>query len=211
MVHVIIEGKRLELEVDASKSLTWQRFVDELEDLLLSVGKVPTGIKINAKNYSEQDFQAIKDDYLSGDETIELTVVSLHDFLIQTFDEVAIANQSLVQNLRKFAESIGKGESLSDTPVAIAELRSFFGFWSKVKALLPPDLASIHFQEEPIEEFLKRLQSLAKDIVESMEGQDYALAADLMLYELVPAIESVGDVIPGIVKVLRDQKKKLVQ
>jgi hypothetical protein len=208
-MKIIIEGKEADFEIKETSKVSWQQVVGEAETFLLSVGKVPIGLSINGKEYSQEEFQKIEENLLKGDEVIEFQTTSLGDFLLSTLDGIGTANKDLVTRLKAFSKDLSAKSASPESMKIFDELNSFFGFWVKLHALMPKPLHQIPFSEGSLKDFLSKLHDVIKDIVESMDKDDFVLASDLMSYELIPAIQTIDEVIPRLSEALRDWKKKI--
>lgn len=208
-MHIIIEGKKVEFPLPKDQEVLWKDVVDEAERFLLSVGKIPTGLRVDGKEYSQKDFEVIENEKVSDDVIAEFLVTELPDFLLQTLTNVDQANKGLITGLKEFTAKLSSGVEDKERAEVIAELQNFFGFWLRIHQLMPKTEAESENSREELKDLLGRLQKLLGDVVDSMEKKDYVLAADLFEYELIPAIETIEDVIPKLNEVLEDWKKKI--
>lgn len=207
-MHIIIEGNKVEFPLTEGKEVTWKDIVEEAEQFLLSVGKIPVGLKVDGKEYSQEEFDIIERETVRDDMIAEFIVKNLPDFLLDTLENVDKANQGLIDGLKVFSGKLGKGIDPKEQKEVLSELHNFFGFWVRIHQLMPKHEESQTVSNKELKNLLEKLQKLLGDVVNSMEAKDYVLAADLFEYELIPAIETIEGVIPKLNEVLSEWKKK---
>ena len=112
------------------------------------------------------------------------------------------------ESLKNFSEKLGKTIEPKEQKKVLEELHNFFGFWMRIHELMLKHKVEYEKSNDELKKLLEIVQNLLSDVVTSMKGKDYVLAADIFEYELIPAIETIEDVIPKLNQVLKQWKTK---
>lgn len=207
-MKITIEETQVELPLP-KKDVRLQQVIEEVEDFLLSVGRVPVGLAIDQKKLTQEELDAKLHDVLTGEEHLAFTVEGIFSYLIQHLDGARGANEELKKKILSWAKSIQLEEvSQQEGKELVIELNHFFDFWFKLGRLVPEDVGAIQFQDKEYGQLFEELGALFKEIVEAMTENDFVLAADLLQYEVVPSLEVIDQVIPALKKRLKEREAK---
>lgn len=195
-MKIIVEDSEIDLDLP-DRPVTLREVIDEVETFLFEVDRIPTALSINGQVWTQEDLDTRQDDLLSGSETVEFGIQTVYEFIGDNLDGAGQANEELLKNIAAFAEAIHSGSS-AETATLVEEINNFFEFWLKLQSLLPEEFNSITCDGKPFEGLFDNMRSLFEEIVTAMEGHDFVLAADLLQYEVMPAIESLHRAIPAL-------------
>ena len=96
------------------------------------------------------------------------------------------------------SEEIHSTEKTIDQQHLVTELNNFFDFWLKLSRLLPEQFQQMDFDGKNFQQCFDGLRTLLEEVVTAMEGHDFVLAADLLQYEVISAIETIQSRIPEL-------------
>jgi hypothetical protein len=210
-VKIIVEQSEIELDLP-ERETTLQQVVEEVEDFLLTVGKVPIGLTIGDEELSQEEFEERLKMDLSGDERLTFQVEGVFCYLIGHLDGAIGANEELRKKIAEFASSIQQDDRAEvDGKTLVMELNHFFDFWFKMGRLVPEDVAALDFKGKEYGQLFEELGNLFREIVEAMEEQDFVLASDLLQYEVIPAVEAIDQVVPALKERLQQREEKDMQ
>ncbi|MDF2550136.1 MAG: hypothetical protein K0S07_1203 [Chlamydiales bacterium] len=205
-MEIIVEDHRIDLEV-SGKKVQLKNVVDEVEQFLFSAGKIPVGLQIDghALTQDEYDERFLQD--LKGDEVLEFSVITIYDFILTNVEGAEEANVTLAAHLKTFALELHSQEKTVKIEDVREELSNFFDFWLKIQQLLPDAFKELKEQGVDFDQAMRRLKDLFQEIVQAMEGADFVLAADLVQYEIVVAIEALSPFISELKKKILEKKE----
>ncbi|MCB1136817.1 MAG: hypothetical protein KDK78_11155, partial [Chlamydiia bacterium] len=134
---------------------------------------------------------------------LEFGEIPVVKFVASNLDGVEDANHGLLKSLRSFADQIYRNQSAGDSDTLVSELSQFFNFWLKLRGLLPQYFAEVVTEGQSLDALFDALRSVLEEALSAMEDKDFVLAADLIQYEVVPAVEKVHGAIPKLQAALR--------
>lgn len=196
-MHIIIEGNSIEWDL-SEKNVLLKQIIEEVETFLLSVSKVPTALSVNGRELTQEELESLQEKPIRGDEVLEFGVLDLSQFVAENLEGTQKANEELVKNITTFANELYSTTKTVDPTSVIENLKHFYFFWVRLYQLLPNVFEETLFDGKKFHEISDQIQNIFKEIVEAMEEDDCVLAADLLQYEVVPIIESIGKSIPSI-------------
>lgn len=196
-MQVIIEGAEVDIPLP-DREVTLKQLVDEVETFLLEVGKVPVALNIDGVELSQEELLDRELEKLTGSEVLKFGVVSVLEFLRDNLEGAAAANGQLIEHIRTFSQEVGAAQPPSNGEELVNELSHFCDFWFRLSQLLPDEFSVLQFDGKLFAQFFESLTKLFEEIVDAIEQQDLVLAADLMMYEVLPAVEALDKAIPTI-------------
>lgn len=194
-MDVIIGEAQAKIDLP-EEGVTLEQLVNEVESYLFSLGLIPNTLNIDGEELTQEGLESRLGEALSGEETLRFGVIKIIQFVLENLEGVEPANESLLKNIRAFAEQVYSNEQTSDSEELTTELTHFFDFWLKMRGLLPEHFSSLEVEGKSLDEVLDGMHHLLKEVMEAMEGGDFVLAADLLQYEIVPSVEQVSEGIP---------------
>jgi hypothetical protein len=194
----IIIGEH-DLEWDLSgREVTLQQVVDEVETFLFSIGKVPIGLIIDGHALTQEELDSSQEKEVTADQSIEFETSEMSEFLIDNLQGANQANAELINNINTFADELYASTKSVDPKEVIENIRNFFFFWTRLHRLIPKVFEPVSFEGKTFQEWSEDLQEIFKEIVGAMEDEDCVLAADLLQYEIIPAIEAVDSSVEAL-------------
>lgn len=189
-MQIIIEEHNLEWDL-GDKEVTLQQVVDEVETFLFSVGKVPVGLAIDGHSLTQEELESWQEKPIGKKQVIEFEVSDLSEFLIDNLSGANEANAELISSINTFADELYASTKSVDPKEVVENIRNFFFFWTRLHRLVPKVFESVEFDGKNFQQWSDDLQDIFKEIVGAMEDEDCVLAADLLQYEIIPAIEAI--------------------
>lgn len=205
-MEIVIDGLSVEMEVP-NPEVTLKAVVEETEDYLFSVGKVAVALMINGAQINESDLEALESQKAQESDKLEFTAITLSDYVLNHLEAIGPASENLKKRLSKFSEQILASTRPTERQELVAEFTQFFDFWISFQKLFPEETACVKFGAKNFEDYFAFLQGLLKEIVESMEKNDFVLAADLIQYEVIVALDDLGPAVEKLKELV--EKKKL--
>lgn len=197
-MQIIIEEHNLEWDLD-KREVTIQQVVDEVEIFLFSVGKVPVGLSIDGHVLTQEELESWQERTVGKDQVLEFEVSELSVFLIDNLSGANEANAELINSINVFADELYASTKSVNPKEVVENIRNFFFFWTRLHRLVPKVFETVEFDGKKFQQWSDDLQDIFKEIVGAMEDEDSVLAADLLQYEIVPAIEAI-DTSVGLLK-----------
>lgn len=198
-MQIIIDGVKVDLELP-KREVTLKHVINEVEDFLIKVGKLPVGLKFNGQELSQKELDAKESCVLTGREILDFAVRDGIDFLIDNVDGVISGAKAFRERIWRFSCSLQQGKPTAEPHVILKELNDFFEFWVHLSQLVPDVIQATKIHATTFTECFKSINSLLKEAVAAMQKQDNALAGDLMCYEVIPRIDSLQNALPEIRK-----------
>jgi hypothetical protein len=196
-MKIVVEDEILELELPR-ENVRLGQVIEEVEDFLFTVGKVPQALSIDSTVLSQEDLQARVEQVLSGTETLEFGVISVPKFILGNVEGAMGANEEFVKNIEIFAEEIHSAEKSVSPDAVIQEMTQFFDFWIRIQNLVPIAFTDFSAGGKTIQQTLDAFRALLGEIVSAMEDKDFVLAADLLQYEVAPLVKGIGEGLPQL-------------
>lgn len=198
-MKIVVEGAVVELDLPAPQ-VTLKEVIDEVEDFLFNVGKIPTSLEIDRVCLTQDDLNQRQKEILTGKEHLEFGVMGIVEFVIDNLEGAGHAHEELIGTIRKFAENIHRLKDQHLVHEMMNELNYFFDFWTKLNGLLPEQFQglSVGVRKVSFEESLFCLQNILEESLKAMEGLDFVLAADLLQYEALDLIQGINNLIPDL-------------
>lgn len=206
-MEIIVEDTKVDIDLP-DREVTLKDVVDEVEEFLLSVGRIPNALNINGKELSQEEMDERMGELMQGSEVITFGCVRVFDFLLENLEGAKLANQQLVGKVKTFAEEIHEAEKTVEGEHLVLEFNNFFDFWVKFERLLPDDVNTLKFDDKPFSDFFEGVKSLLEEVVSALEASDLVLAADLLQYEIVPSVEKIDQVIPDLQEKIKIRHEK---
>lgn len=204
---IIFDDKEVDFELP-KKDVKLKQVLDEVEDFLFQVGKIPVSLSINDQELAQEDLDKRENLLLTGDEKLRFGVISIFEFINVNLDGAASANQELMKSIKIFAEEIHSAEKSMKPEQIVEEVNHFFDFWIRMNKLIPEEFAQVSFAGKDFKEVTELLQALFEESLKAMEGHDFVLAADLLQYEIVPVVEQIDQVIPELKAKVSESEKR---
>lgn len=196
-MRIIIDNEEVELELP-NKEVKVREVIDEVEDFLLTVGRIPNSLKINGKELTQEELLQRQEDSLAGEETLEFGASTIFDFVIEHLDGALQANQELRRQIQTFADEIHSSEKTVRAEDVVGEVNNFFQFWLRMHGLLRDQFQQLSFDGETFENHLDHMRNTLKEALQAMEGEDWVLVADLFQYEMIPLVEVIDTTLPEL-------------
>lgn len=198
-MKIIAEENEIEMDLPR-ENVCLKDVVEEVEDFLLSIGRVPTALSIDGAALSQDELDSRLDSEMSGEEVLEFGTITLEKFVVESLEGASDANRELVNQLQRFAEELQSPEGAPNSTRIVADLNQFFDFWIRLYQLVPLVFETVTFDGKNLMDYLNGLRSLLEEVIGALESADVVLAMDLLRYEVCPAIEAVDAGIPQAVE-----------
>jgi len=157
------------------------------------------GIKLNDKNVTAEEFDAIYEQDLTDSTKIEFTIVSLADIRSAFSQEANICNE-LSEKIKNISVNFQSGKD-KEANVLIAELADFIDSFcrtAKLSSLFPEDFKSFiekGISGTPVASFFQDFAPILNDFEEAIKSNDTVLIGDLAEYEISPRLQSIEETI----------------
>lgn len=198
-MRIFVEKTPVELAL-SQKGITLKHLMESVEAHLFQDGKVPTHLTINGHALTQEEFETRQSELLTGEEIIHFGAITLVEFLAHSLSSAAEANQELISLMTRYAESVYSSLQTSDRQILMNELPHFFQFWQRLSVLLPEELEEMTCDQRPFHFLFEHLQDLHEEVIAAMDACEDVLAADILQYEMVPALESMHRSIPELME-----------
>ncbi|MDF2577243.1 MAG: hypothetical protein K0S74_727 [Chlamydiales bacterium] len=195
-MQIIIEGISVDLELPG-KDVKVKQVVEEVEAYLLSEGKVPVALSIDGRSLTQEQFEAMQENILTGAEVLDFGVVRLEQFMLNQLQGVAVAHDALLQQIRIFADNLVYN-TVNNAEIVMNELKHFFEFWTNLYQLFPRECESLVFNGQNFEGWLNGLAPKFQEVVAAMESSDFPKASDLIKSDIIPLLELTKPVIAAM-------------
>lgn len=192
-------GKGMEVLVDQRKVQLETSTVRNLEEVLFKImadeikgENIITAVIVNGQIYSEKVPHDASRVPIKDIQTLEIQTMSTEEvawhFLIQSAKQI----DRLIENARSVAELFriaDEGEANEEYASFLESLRLFLQMVNETQAILHLPLNRIPFQGEPVEKKIQGLSALIDRMHQVQKDEDWVMLADLLEYELVPALD----------------------
>jgi hypothetical protein len=206
-MEIIVENTSVKIDLP-KEGAPLKQVINEVEDYLLSVGRIPTARTIDGLVFDQEMLDAELEKVLKGKERLEFGVVNVVDFVIENLSNVEPANEELLKRLSSYADQIYRNQGSEQSDELVSELTHFFEFWLKMRGLLPSYFAQVQVGDRSLSGIFDDLKAVLEEVLAAMQDDDFVLAADLIQYEVVPAIEGVQKGIPELKRVLKEAEER---
>lgn len=206
-MQITIDDKTVDFELK-KKKVALKDVVDEVEQFLFSVGKIPISLCIDGKEMTQEELDQRLENIMEGKEALKFGTINVLEFVKQNIEGAQEANGGLVAKVQSFADELHDQNKSVDLREVTSEIEHFFAFWTRIHGLVPDVFASITFKDQSFDTFLESMHTLLKEILDAMNSQDFVLAADLLQYEVIPVIEEIGQHIPKMMTTLDERIAK---
>lgn len=206
-MQIIIEDACLTWDLEG-KNLLLQQVVDEVEEFLFTVGRVPVGLIIDGHSLTQEELEEQQEEKIKGDEVFEFEVIGVTEFVLQNMEGADEANNKLIENIKTFANELYCSSKTIDPREVIEEIKHFYFFWIRLQNLIPEAFKGVDFGGKEFSEIIVEIQKIFKEIVDAMEEEDCVLVADLLQYEVVPFIETISQSISMLKENISKQTTK---
>lgn len=196
-MRITIDGEEVDFELP-QKEVKIREVIDEVEDFLLSVGRIPQSLKVNGKEFTQEELAEKQEFILTEKDALEFGVINIFDFVIAHLEGAIGANEELKKQIQHFADEVHTSEKTVSSEEIIEEINQFFQFWVRMHSLIKEEFDSLRLNEKTFEEHLQAMQEVLKETLQAMETEDWVLVADLLQYEMVPLLEVLNEVIPDL-------------
>lgn len=196
-MQIIIEDKSIEWDLK-NPDLLLVDIIEDVETFLLTINRVAVGLAINGEPLSQEDLDRRQRESIEGIESLEFETLGLSKFIQQNLDGAGSANELLIGRINAFAGELYSMLKTINPESVIEDIRDFYFFWLRLYQITPAIFTDVDFGGKNFPTLFQDLQNLFKEIVEAMEEEDCVLAADLLQYEIIPVIESVGHAIEAL-------------
>jgi hypothetical protein len=191
-MEILIEGQKLEIDLQADKPITLGQIITEIEDYLITIRKIPTNVRLNGVTYNaENDKDKAERCTLASSDKIEVDSITLESFMISQLSSISVAQENLVQGIQSFSKQLEAKKVSAEDASILEELKSFFEFWTSLYRIFPEVAENIQFEQQSFPEWLSSLSKKLNQVVEAIQKPDFILAADLLRFEFVPALQTV--------------------
>jgi hypothetical protein len=198
-MRIFVEKIPVELAL-IQKGMTLKQLMESMETHLFQEGKVPTTLSINDHVLNQEEFEKRQFEKLQGNEILHMGAVTLIEFLANSLTNATEANQNLISLISRYAESVYTSTQVEDSQHVMNEFQHFFQFWQRLSALLPEELEELMCEQRPFHFLFEHLQDLHGEVVAAMDASEDVLAADILQYEMTPALESMHQSIPDLME-----------
>ena len=201
---IVVDDASVDLELPRD-NVKLGEVIQEVEDYLFSVGRVPISLAINDQPLSQEEMESRLEDLLKGEEALRFSSVTVAEFVMDNIKAVSGANQELLKLVKSFAEDLHSAQRTASPETLVQELNHFFDFWLRLNGMLPEVFDKVTFGERSLSELFEDIRKVLGETVQAMEDQDFVMAADLLRYEILPAIEAVDKGIPDLLTALEER------
>ncbi len=202
-MKVVIDGKEKEIE---TKGLS------NLEDLLLHISNeiIPENslisrVILNGEQFSEEWEGASRVISLDEIETLEVESVHFDKFAKAVISDIPTYTKTILNGIEETSRMlrIGEEQEAQDAlSLVIDSIQMFFRLIQKLLELVDIDVHEFSYEGETLHQRIESLSQILDDISDAQAEGDNILVADLIEFELAPAIE-------GWVPILEKVKEKL--
>lgn len=206
-MQIIIDDVSVELDLP-KKDVSLRSVITETEEYLFSVGKVAVGLTLNGQELTEEQVNADVDKTATDQDILHFAVLDITDYILGNLDAAMNANDTLKERLLTFSEEILSATQPSEKEALVSEFTQFFDFWLSCNQIISEEVSQVKFGQKSFHDYISLLQSLLEEIVEAMEKNDFVLAADLLQYEVVSALDDLPSSIEQLKKILLLKKER---
>lgn len=189
-MEVLVDHRKIELETSK---------VRNLEEVLLKImadeikaENIITAVILNGQIYSEKIPHDASQVPIQEIQTLEIQTMSMEEiawhFLIQSGKQI----DQLVDHARQVSELFrvcDEGEANEQYASFLESLRLFLQMVNETQAILNLPLNRIPFKGGTVETKIEALSNIIDQMHQVQKDEDWVMLADLLEYELVPAMD----------------------